>query len=164
MTKCFFCIKRENPLISRTSEKRKVLQRERKRHTDRSLTRTPYAVLSRGTYLGRGGTYLGRGDTYLGLGGTYLGWGVPTLGYLPVWTWWMVPALVYPHLDLAGVPPPPCGQTENITFPHSSDAVGKNHRRQELSRIEIAIYLGHNTMICISTFLITYQRQRKFEV
>ena len=25
-------------------------------------------------------------------------------------------------------PPPPCGQTENITFPHASDAVGKNFR------------------------------------
>ena len=45
------------------------------------------------------------------------------------------PSLGTPQLDLAGVPPSGagrgtphtrCGQSENITFPHPSDAVGKN--------------------------------------
>ena len=49
-----------------------------------------------------------------------LGWGYPPSGGccppLPIWTW-------------DGVPPPAshkCEQTENITFPHPSDAGGKN--------------------------------------
>ena len=48
--------------------------------------------------------------------GTYLGWGVPTLAR-------GVPTLAgrYPPWDT-----PWCEQTENITFPHPSDAVGNN--------------------------------------
>ena len=47
------------------------------------------------------------------------------MGYPPVWTWDGVPP---PHPDLGWGTPPPhkCGQTENITFPHPSDAGGKN--------------------------------------
>ena len=63
-----------------------------------------------------------------GLEGGYLRWGTP------IQVWWGVPELDLagvppPHLDLAGIPPPPsprCEQTENITFPHPSDAVGNN--------------------------------------
>ena len=36
------------------------------------------------------------------------------------------PTLGIPRLDLARVPTRRCGQTENITFPHPSDAVGNN--------------------------------------
>ena len=58
-------------------------------------------------------------------------------GTLPTWTWTWNP----PHLDLEPPPPPgpgtplpgprtppppKCGQTENITFRHPSDAGGKN--------------------------------------
>ena len=51
------------------SKNKKVILRERKRHTDRGVSSTPYAVLSRG-------------------GGRYLGWGVGTLRYLlPRRTW-----------------------------------------------------------------------------
>ena len=74
------------------------------------------------------------------MGGTWGGvsphWGSPLLGYpSPI----RVPPIGVPHqgtpqLDLAQVPPPAgpgsdpptrCEQTENITFPHPSDAVGK---------------------------------------
>ena len=77
---------------------KKVLLRERKRHTDRSITSTPSAVLSRGG----GGGYLSwlEGGTYLGvppppcpgLARGYLPWLRPTLGY----------PLSCPHPDLAG--------------------------------------------------------------
>ena len=72
-----------------TSNK-KVLLRERKRHTDRSVSSTPYAVLSRGTggEVGTLGYPLPPVLTCLGGRGTYLGQGVGTLGYaLPVLTW-----------------------------------------------------------------------------
>ena len=72
----------------------KVLLRERKRHTDRRVASTRYAVLVGGgggvPTLGGGVPTLGRGvptlgGGYLPWGGTYPGWGVPTLGggYLP---------------------------------------------------------------------------------
>ena len=59
--------------------------------------------------------------------------GIPPLGYPPIG--------VPPRLDLAwvpppgwtwlGYPPPPrCEQTENITFPHPSDAVGNKYAQQ----------------------------------
>ena len=90
-------------------QNKKVLQRERKRHTDRCVSSTCYAVpVGGGTYPRRGGTYPRRGGTYSGGGGylpwwggtysgggssypggggTYPGEGVPTLGggYL---LWW----------------------------------------------------------------------------
>ena len=47
---------------------KKVLLRERKRHTDRSVSSTPYAVISSGG-----------GGRYLGWGGRYLRPGVGTL-------------------------------------------------------------------------------------
>ena len=101
----------------------------------------PRPDLARGGYLPWLGGYLPRGNNtpppiwtwpgwYLpwpGGGGGYLpsstlpsgpAWpGVPTLGYAPpVWT-----LLGYPS------PPPRCEQTENITFPHPSDAVGNKN-------------------------------------
>ena len=61
---------------------KKVLLRERKRHTDRRVASTRYAVLvGGGTYLGGWVPTLGGGGgTYPRWGGTYPGWGVPTLG------------------------------------------------------------------------------------
>ena len=74
------------------------------------------------TYLGQGVPTL-VGGTYLGWGwvGAYLGWGVPTLagGYLP-WLGVTYLGVPPPHLNLARVPPPRCGQTdtcENSTLP-----------------------------------------------
>ena len=59
-------------------------------------------------------------------GGNYPGCGVPTLAWGVSHLW----SGGTPHLDLVGVPPPPrCGQTdtcENSSFPHHSDAGGKN--------------------------------------
>ena len=131
-----------------------VLQRERKRHTDRCLSSTPCAVL---TWPGKGiSSTPGRGippvlNWLVGGGGAgytkleyphsdlaemgsphpdLAGWG-PQLGHPhPDLAGWGGVVGVPPrwdpsHLDLAWVPPPPrCGQTENITFPHPSDAVG----------------------------------------
>ena len=86
-----------------------------------------YLPWSRRTYLGGGSPTLVVGVPILaggkvptlvsGLGGTCLGQGVPTLakGYLP----WRGGGT---HLGRDGVPRR-CKQTENITFPHPSDAV-----------------------------------------
>ena len=89
--------------VSNISHK-KVLLRERKRHTSRRV-----ASPGGSTYLGRGG-----GGYLLWLGGTYLGWGVPTLarrvptlaggtypgqGYLP---WPGVPTLAGEYLPWLG--------------------------------------------------------------
>ena len=95
---------------------KKVLLRERKRHTDRSVTSTPYAVLSRGggvTYLGpaRGGTYLGEPPILTDLG-AYLPW---LGGYLPWGTPCSRPGCRGSYLGV-GVPPPQCKQTENIVL------------------------------------------------
>ena len=86
---------------SKTIPNKKVLLGERKRHTDRGIWSTPYAVLLWGggvRYLGQGSRYLGGGVgtliggvgtlargvgtltvgggiRYLGRGGRYLGWG-----------------------------------------------------------------------------------------
>ena len=51
------------------------------------------------------------------------------MGYPPTWTWDGVP----PYLDLRWGTPPPhkCGQTENITSRHPSDAGGKNQQSDE---------------------------------
>ena len=73
----------------------------------RGIPSTAYQALHMLSYLRGGGTYLSQG------GGTYLGWGAPALGYPPIWTW-----LGYP---------PPCEQTENITFPHPSNVVSNNN-------------------------------------
>ena len=95
--------------IVHTCVNKKVLLRERKRHTDRGVSSTPHAVLSGGapTLVGGGGVVptLARGYL-LWLGGTYLGWGGTDLG------WGDLPWLGVP--TLAGLPPG-CGQTENIT-------------------------------------------------
>ena len=54
-------------------------------------------------------------------------------GIPPSQTW-----LGYPPSDLVGVPPPPmCGQTENITFLHPSDAVGNNFREIKSRRFNL---------------------------
>ena len=78
----------------------------------------------------------------------YPRWGTPPLGYLqsgypPARSvrpgrgvpWQGDLRWGTPHLDLTGVPPPPphrCEQTENITFPHPSDAVGKNGQNRSV--------------------------------
>ena len=69
---------------------KKVLLRERKRHTDHSISSTPYAVLSGGLvpWLGGGQVPWGTPSPHPNLDGDVgtLGGGVGTLGY--------------PHLDL----------------------------------------------------------------
>ena len=104
-----------SPVIPLSKSNKKVLLRERKRHTARHVASACHAVLVGGvTYPGGGylpwwrGTYPGGGG-YLPWwrGGTYPGGGgVPTLveggtypgGYLPWWRgylpWWGVPTLV----------------------------------------------------------------------
>ena len=108
---------------------KKVLLRERKRHTDRGIRSTPSAALSGlvptlagggGTYLGQGVPYLGvppiltwlgwylawLGGTYLGRGGgTYLGQGGTYIGILPILTWG-VPTLGGGYLPWVTLPPP----------------------------------------------------------
>ena len=91
---------------------KKVLLRERKRHTDRSVWSTPYPVLPQGV----GGRYLGVPHpsllTWMGRVGTLgvppppcsdldggvgtLDGGVGTLGYAPSWPGWGVCTLGYP--------------------------------------------------------------------
>ena len=96
--------------VSKTTANKKVLLRERKRHTDCGVSRTQYAVLSWGGVDNLGG---GGGGRYLGapLSPPPLGpgWGVGSLagcrylGVPPVSTW---PGGRYlgvpPHQDLAG--------------------------------------------------------------
>ena len=127
---------------------KKVLLRERKRHTAEGVPTlaggrgnlpwgTPRPDLARGVpTLARGVPTLGYPPILTWLGGTYLGWGVPTLGYPPILTW-----LEGTYLGQVGYlpgqgryPPSPsglgrgtprrCEQTENIIFPRPSDAVG----------------------------------------
>ena len=118
---------------------KKVLLRERNRHTARRVANTPFVVLTRGVLHPR------MGD--------------PVMGYPPIWTWFG-----YPHPDLPGGTPsqdrdgvlpsgpgpgwvpsiftctwlgyppswtlmgylPRCEQTENITVPHHSNTGPKN--------------------------------------
>ena len=115
------CQRRHHRTVWNVLFNKKVLLRERKRHTDRGISSTPSAVLS--------------------LGGTpsqvplcpYLAWGVPIPGQ------GSIPSLVgeYPIrvpliLTWSGVgyhpsPPPSGGQSENITSCHTTYAVGKKH-------------------------------------
>ena len=73
------------------------------------------------------------------LGGHLPGWGTPQsdlAGVPPVWTW-------------PGYPPPHrCGQTENITFPHPSDAVGNKITESERA--------GHNAGEIVSSDTLKY--------
>ena len=84
-------------------QNKKVLLRERMRHTDRRVA----------------SPWVGRGGGYLPWPG---GWGVPTLGV-----------------------PPRCEQTENITFPHPSDAVGnqdgKDQRKTQTQTLTVNLLL-----------------------
>ena len=67
---------------------------------------------------------LGWGTTHLDLG-----WGTPLsrpgMGYHPTWTWDGVPPSC-PDLRWGTPSPRKCEQTENITFPHPSDAGSNN--------------------------------------
>ena len=120
---------------------KKVLLRERKRHTSRRAASARFAD-------GGGGTPSspGQGDTPSSLGQ----WGVPRNMILdegtthqqngvspPIQTWDGIPPSISrmgysppPHPDLGrGTPSPPlrkCGHTKNITFPHPSDVGGNN--------------------------------------
>ena len=103
---------------------KKVLLRERKRHTARRVASARYAALSNG--------WVGGGVPHPVMGGVPLH---PDLGQdtpPPTQTWHGVPPRpgtgYDPHQDLGWGTPPPrkCGQTETITFPHPSDAGGKN--------------------------------------
>ena len=67
---------------------KKVLVHERKRHTDRGVSSTPYVVLP------------GGGGCWGGGGGPARGW----MGYPSVQDWMGYPPP--PNVDLAGVPPP----------------------------------------------------------
>ena len=125
--------------VSYHSHKKKVLLRERKRHTARRVVSARYAALSYGWGRstpsspggGGGGVTPGTphhpdlaGGHHPGLagghhpdlaGGGYPGYPHPDLG-------WGTP----PPTDLGqGTPPCKCEQTENTTFPHRSDAGGK---------------------------------------
>ena len=110
--------------------KKKVLLRERKRHTAHRVA-SPwrggggecYLPWPGGTYLGQGvstlaGLYLPwQGGTYLGRGVLTLSRGVPTLAGVPSWVW------TYK-------------QTETTTFPHPTDAGGK---KDPVSIFEISL-------------------------
>ena len=87
-------------------ENKKVLLGKRKRHTARRVTSARYAALSNGW----GGYPIQTWD------GVPLP--IPGTGYPPP-----RPGMGYPHPDL---PSRKCEQTENITFPHPSDAGGNN--------------------------------------
>ena len=66
-----------------------------------------------------------------------------------------------PHLDLGRGPlsvsrmgyPPPSGQTENITFPHTRDAGGNKQQKYTWSRIYMIIFLS----FCLHLFLSVVQ-------
>ena len=104
---CIFSLVMSDMRNTKRRLNKKVLLRERKRHTDRGVSSTPSAVLSGGrgvpTLAGgvptlAGGYLPWPWGTYLGRrGGGYLPWpgGYPKVGNPP--------------------PPPGCGQTENIT-------------------------------------------------
>ena len=88
---------------------KKVLLRERKRHTDRGVSSTPSVT--------RGGVPPWQGYPLARSDGGYLRWGTPRPGGVPPpagpgwgtphWTWLGYP----PQSDLAGVPPTPPHQT-----------------------------------------------------
>ena len=107
-------------LNSKTNFHKKVLLRERKRHTDRGVSSTPSVT--------RGGVPPppGRGTPQPGL----MGEGVPEVRYPPPSQVWQgVPEVGYPWLDLAGVPPPPDREIDGWkTLPsrRTTYAVGKN--------------------------------------
>ena len=104
---------------------KKVLLRERKRHTDRGVSSTPSVTRGGVVPLPPARSEGGTQDGVLPRPGLPGGGG--TQGGVPPWTWPGYPlsdlAGVPPRLDLAGVPPPPPGvdrQTDtcqNITFP-----------------------------------------------
>ena len=116
---------------------KKVLLRERKRHTARRVSSARYAAHGMGTPRpsrpGRGG--------YLGTPCPDLGWGTPlqTWDGVPpphVQTWDGVPLSIQTWHGVPPLPRPGTGypplevwtdkQTENSTFPHPSDADDKN--------------------------------------
>ena len=87
-------------VFAKINSNKKVLLRKRKRHTDRSVSSTPYML-------------------------SYLGEEVGTLGYpIPP-----IPDLDRGRRYLGVGTPSTCEQTENITFPHPSDVVGNKHQR-----------------------------------
>ena len=109
---------------------KKVLLRERKRHTTRRVASTPYVVLTGNPppparVPPRQGIPPGQGTPLARVppGPGYPPW-LDLAGYppgCPMAFWEMLQSIMG-----YGYPPPRCEQTENITFPHPSDADGKN--------------------------------------
>ena len=140
---------------------KKVLLRERKRHTDRGISSTRLPPPQQGYSLGRSDrVYLRWGTPHQGyprarsdrgcIWGTHWTW----LGYPPVGPGWGIPIsdlAGYPPSDLAGVPSPirpgwgttpRCGQTENITFPHTTYAVSRNRFIPKCNEM-LKVYVQH---------------------
>ena len=112
---CFICMKYINfirRLQPKALKNKKVLLRERKRHTDRGVSSTPPVNQSR--VPPRAGPPR-QGYPWPGLMRGYPRWGTPWQGYPPTG-----PGL--------GTPPPMWTdrQCQNITFPRTSYVVGNN--------------------------------------
>ena len=141
--------------LQRKSQYKKVLLRERKRHTARRVASTPYVVLtgyppSPGRVPPPTRVPPSRQGTpppgYPPPGRVPPHQGTPPRVPPPGWTWQGTPPPhQLPHGILGNVakhygiwvpPPPPhrCEQTENITFPHPSDAGGKKFDRMKRNR------------------------------
>ena len=135
---------------SKPFENKKVLLRERKRHTARRVASPRYAALVGGVPLPGGYPCWGVSCwEVLLLGGTPArGGGTPTRGYPllgevpPIQSWEGVPPISwmgYPHIQTweGGIPPPPrCEQTdtcENSTFPRTTYMGGNNCKHQRSS-------------------------------
>ena len=147
---------------SKKTRNKKVLLRERKRHTARRVASTPYVVLT-GYPPHQSGYPPGQGTPWPRYPP---GQGTPP-GYPParVSPWPGYPQQGTPRLDLVGYPspgcpmafwvmlqsimgygyPPRCEQTENITFPHPSDA-GGNYDKYHMERKKF-IRLKHERIL-----------------
>ena len=114
--------------LANTTLNKKVFLRERKRHT--AVACSKYSLCDEGGYLPWMGVPILAGG-YL----PWMGWPLPWMGgYLP-WIGWYLPWMGVPTQGMYPPPPPhqlegdtnplwTDTQTENITFPHPSDAGG----------------------------------------
>ena len=143
-----FCVNKFPPM-NKNSDHKKVLLRERKRYTAHRVASARYAGGwgGGGTPSSHGGGYAiqswwggmpsshdggeGTPSSHGGGRGTPSSHGVrggtPSLvwvGGYPMQSWWGRGIPLPPRPEMGYPPPPQCGQTENITFPHPSDAGG----------------------------------------